>query len=78
MNKYKTEVRVDIFHDGWNLISQVNGEDVSFDGWGDLYIWRDGTICAFYDLKQYKSWRIAEKGFDAQRCVWFENIFLDI
>lgn len=78
MKKYNFEVRVVIFHDDWNLISQVNGEYASFDRGGDLFIWRNGTICASYDLNQFKRWRIVEKGFDVQRGVWFEHIFLDI
>lgn len=78
MKKYNSEVRVVIFHDAWNLISQVNGEYVSFDRGGDLFVWRNGTICASYDLNEFKRWRIVEKGFDAQRGVWFEHIFLDI
>lgn len=78
MKKYNSKVIVAIFHNGWDLISQVNGDYVSFDRGDDLFIWRNGTICASYVLNQFKSWRIVEKGFDAQRGVWFELIFLDI
>lgn len=77
MKKYNSEVWVTIFHDGWYLISQVNGDSVSFIG-NEMYIRRHGTICALYDLSQFKSWRIIDKGFDAQRGIWVVKYFLDI
>lgn len=77
MKKYDSEVWVTIFHDGWNLVSQVNGDRVSFNC-GDMYVWRDGTICASYDLNLFKDWRIIEKGFDAKRGIWMVKYFLDI
>ena len=77
MKKYNSEVYVTIFHDAWNLISQVNGDSVSFMG-ADMFVWRNGTICANYDLNQFKSWRIIDKGFDGDRGVWMVKYFLDI
>ena len=77
MKKYNSEAWVTIFHDGWNLISQVNGDYVSFRD-ADMYVWRDGTICATYDLNNFKSWRIIDKGFDVERGVWMVRYFLDI
>lgn len=77
MKKYNSEVWVTIFHDGWNLISQVNGDYVSFSA-GDMYVWRDGAICASYDLNNLKSWHIIDKGFDDERGIWMERYFLDI
>ena len=77
MKKYNSEVWATIFHDGWNLISQVNGDYVSFRG-GDMYVWRDGTICATYNLNQFKRWRIIDKGFDVERGIWMVRYFLDI
>lgn len=77
MKKYKSQVYVTIFHDGWDLISQVNGDRVTFLA-GNMYVWRNGTICANYDLKLFKSWRIVEKGFDNARGIWMVNYFLDI
>ena len=77
MKKYNSEVWVTIFHDGWDLISQVTGDRVKFLG-DDMYVWRDGTICAFYDLKLFKSWRIIDKGFDNERGIWVIKYFLDI
>lgn len=77
MKKYNSEVWVTIFHDGWYMISQVNGDYASFNG-GDMYVWRDGTICASYDLNRFKSWRIVDKSFDANSGVWTVRYFLDI
>lgn len=77
MKKYNTEVCVTIFHDVLNLISQVNGDSVSFMG-ADMFVQRNGTICANYDLNQFKSWCIIDKGFDAERGVWTVKYFLDI
>lgn len=77
MKKYNSEVWVTIFHNGWDLISQVNGDYASFIG-GDMYVWRDGTICASYDLNRFKSWRIIDKFFDTERGVWMVKYFLDI
>lgn len=77
MKKYNSEVYVTIFHDVRNLISQVNGDYVSFIG-ANMFVWRNGTICAHYDLNQFKSWRIIDKGFDANRGVWMVRYFLDI
>lgn len=77
MKKYNSEVYVVIFHDAWNLISQVNGDFVSFIG-GDMFVWRNGTICASYDLNQFKSWRIIDKFFDTERGIWTVKYFLDI
>lgn len=77
MKKIDSEVRVSIFHDCWDLISQVNGDYVSFNG-DDMFIWRNGTICALYNTNKVKSWRIADKGFDFNRGIWFEVIFIDI
>lgn len=77
MKKYNSEVWVTIFHNGWDLISQVNGDRVSFDD-GDMYVWRDGIICASYDLNRFKSWCIIDKFFDTVRGVWMVKYFLDI
>lgn len=77
MKKYDSEVWVSIFHDGWNLISQVNGDYLTFRG-RDMYVWRDGTICASYNLNNFKSWSIIEKGFDVERSIWKVRYFLDI
>lgn len=77
MKKYSSEVWVTIFHNGWYLISQVNGDYVSFDV-GDMYVWRDGTICASYALNRFKSWRIIDKFFDTERGVWMVKYVLDI
>lgn len=77
MKKYDSEVWVTIFHNGWDLISQVNGDYVSFNG-RDMYVWRDGTICASYDLNRFKSWRIIDKFFDTECGVWMVKYFLDI
>ncbi len=77
MKKYSSEVWVTIFHNCFDLISQVNGEYVSFIG-GDMYVWRDGIIIASYNLNQFKSWRIIDKFFDTERGVWMVKYFLDI
>ena len=77
MKKYNSEVWVTIFHNGWDLISQVNGDSVSFAA-GYMYVWLDGTICASYDLNRFKSWRIIDKSFDNERGVWMVKYFLDI
>lgn len=77
MKKYNSEVYVTIFHDACDLISQVNGDSASFRG-ADMYVWRNGTICASYDLNQFKSWRIIDKSFDTERGVWTVKYFLDI
>lgn len=77
MAERKSEVRVSIFHDNWDLISQVNGDYVSFKG-DDMFIWRNGTICALYHMNKVKSWHIADKGFDFNCGRWFEIIFIDI
>lgn len=77
MKNYNSEVWVTIFHGGQNLISQVNGDYVSFSG-VDMYVWRDGTICASYDLNNFKSWRIIDKFFDVERGIWMVKYFLDI
>lgn len=77
MKKRDSEVRVSIFHNDWDLISQVNGDYVSFRG-NDMFIWRNGTICALYHMNKIKGWRIADKGFDFNRGIWFEIIFIDI
>lgn len=77
MKKYNSEVWVTIFHDGWNLISQVNGDYVSFSG-SDMYVWRNGSICASYNLNMFKRWRIIDKGFDVERGIWMVRYFLDI
>lgn len=77
MKKYNSEVYVTIFHDAWNLILQVNGDYVSFIG-ANMFVWRNGTICANYDLNQFKSWRIIDKGFDTERGIWMARYFLDI
>ena len=77
MKKFESEVWVSIFHDGWDLISQVNGDEVTFSG-KDMYVWRDRTICASYDLSKYKEWRIIDKGFDTVRNKWMCRYFLDI
>lgn len=77
MKKYNLEVWVTIFHDGWNLISQVNGDYVSFSG-VDMYVWRYGTICASYDLNNFKRWCIIDKGFDVEGGIWMVRYFLDI
>lgn len=76
-SNYESEVWVSIFHDGWDLIAQSNGDSVTFNH-EDMYLWRDGTICASYDLSKYKEWRIINKGFDAERGIWFVKYFLDI
>ena len=77
MKKYDSEVWATIFHDGWDLISQVNGDSVSFDD-GDMYVWRDGAICATYVLNRFKSWRIIDKFFDSERGVWMVRYVFDI
>lgn len=77
MKKLDSEVRVSIFHDAWDLISQVNGDYVSFKG-DDMFIWRNGTICALYQMNKVKRWCIADKGFDFNRGIWVEVIFIDI
>lgn len=77
MKKRDSEVRVSIFRDDWDLISQVNGDYVSFRG-NDMSIWRNGTICALYHMNKIKSWHIADKGFDFNRGIWSETIFIDI
>lgn len=77
MKKYNSEVCVTIFHNVWDLISQVNGDYASFNG-GYMYVWRNGTICATYDLNRLKSWRIIDKFFDSERGVWTVKYFLDI
>ena len=77
MKKYDSEVWVSIFHNGWDLISQVNGDNVSFVA-SDMYVWRDGTICASYDLNRFKSWRIIDKFLDTERGVWMVKYFFDI
>lgn len=77
MKKRDSEVRVSIFNNNWDLISQVCGDYVSFNG-NDMFIWRDGTICSIYHLNKVKSWHIADKGFDFNRGIWFELIFIDI
>lgn len=77
MKKYSSEVWVTIFHNGFDLISQVNGDSVSFIG-RDIYVWRDGTICASYNLNMFKSWRIIDKYFDDVRGIWTVKYFLDI
>ena len=77
MKKYDSEVWVTIFHDGWNLISQVNGDYVSFRG-RDMYVWRNGSICASYNLNMFKRWRIIDKGFNAESGIWTVRYFLDI
>lgn len=77
MKKYNSEVSVAIFHDAWNLISQVNGDYVSFIG-ANMFVWRNGTICANYELNQFKSWCIIDKGFDTERGIWMVKYFLDI
>lgn len=77
MKKYDSEVWVSIFHDGWNLISQVNGDYVSFRG-RDMYVWRNGSICATYNLSMFKRWRIIDKGFDVECGIWTVRYFLDI
>lgn len=77
MKKYNSEVWVSIFHDGWYLISQVNGDYVKFNG-GDMYVWCDNTICATYDLNEFKSWCIIDKCYDANRDVYMVRYFLDI
>lgn len=77
MKRYSSEVWVTIFHNGFDLISQVNGDYVSFDS-RFMYIWRDGTICASYNLNRFKSWRINDKSFDIERGVWIVKYFLDI
>ena len=77
MKKYDSEVWVTIFHDGWNLISQVNGDYVSFSG-SDMYVWRNGSICASYKLDMFKRWRIIDKHFDDERGIWTVRYFLDI
>lgn len=77
MKKLDSEVSVSIFHDDWDLISQVRGDYVSFRG-NDMFIWRNGIICALYHMNKIKSWSIADKGFDFNRGIWFENIFIDI
>lgn len=77
MVERKSEVRVSIFHDNWDLISQVIGDYVSFKG-DDMFIWRNGTICALYNMNKVKSWHIADKGFDFNCDRWFEIIFIDI
>lgn len=77
MKKYNSEVWVSIFHDTWNLISQVNGDSVSFRD-GEMYVWRNGTICALYDLSLFKRWCISDKFFDTKRGVWTVKYFLDI
>ena len=77
MKKYDSEVWVTIFHDGWDLISQVNGDQVSFRG-SDMYVWRNGSICATYNLNTFKRWRIINKGFDVERNSWIVRYFLDI
>lgn len=77
MKKYNSEVWVTIFHNDFDLISQVNGDYVSFNG-GDMYVWRDGTIIASYDLNMFKSWRIIDKFFNTKCGVWTVKYFLDI
>ena len=77
MKKYDSEVWVTIFNDEWNLISQVNGDYVSFRG-RDMYVWRNGSICASYNLNMFKRWRIIDKGFDVERGIWTVRYFLDI
>ena len=77
MKKYKSEVCVTIFHDVLDLISQVNGDYVLFIG-DDMFVWRNGTICANYDLKRFKSWCINDKRFDVERGIWMVKYFLDI
>lgn len=77
MKKYNSEVTVSIFHDCWDLISQVNGDYVSFNG-NDMFIWRNGTICAIYHMGKFKRWCIADKFFDDERGTWTVKYFLDI
>lgn len=77
MKKYNSEVIVSIFHDSWNLISQVNGDEVSFKD-GNMYVWRNGIICALYDLNLFKNWGIIDKGFDVECGIWMVTYFLDI
>lgn len=77
MKKYNSEVWVTLFQNGWNLISQVNGDSVSFNS-DYMYVWRDGAICATYDLNMFKSWRIIDKFFDTGSDVWIVKYFLDI
>lgn len=77
MKKCSSEVWVTTFHNGRDLISQVNGDFVSFDA-KDMYVWRDGTICASYALNRFKSWRIIDKFFDTERGVWMVKYFFDI
>lgn len=73
----KSEIWVTIFHDGWDLITQSNGDNVTFRG-NDMYLWRDGTICATYNLSKYKKWCITDKEFQVERGVWYVKYFLDI
>ena len=75
MKKYNSEVWVTIFHNAWDLISQVNGDRVSFAA-GDMYVWRDGTICASYDLNRFKSWRIIDKFLTLNVAFGWSNISL--
>ena len=77
MKKFESEVWVSVFNNGWDLISQVNGYEVTFSG-KDMYVWRDRTICACYDLSKYKEWRIIDKGFDTVSNKWSVRYFLDI
>lgn len=76
-SNFKTEVWVSIFHDGWDLITQSNGDNVTFRG-NYMYLWRDGTICATYNLSNYKKWCIVDKEFQVERGVWYVKYFLDI
>lgn len=73
----KSEIWVSIFHDGWDLITQSNGDNVTFRG-NDMYLWRDGMICAIYNLSKYKKWCIVDKEFQVERGVWYVKYFLDI
>lgn len=77
MKRYNSEVRVSIFHNNWDLISQVHGDYVSFNG-DDMFICRNGTICAIYHMNKVKRWNIVDKGFDFNSGTWFEIIFIDI
>lgn len=77
MKKFESEVWVSIFHDEWNLISQVNGDKVTFRG-NTMYVWCDRTICASHDLSKYKQWSITDKGFDTVSNKWKVRYFLDI
>ena len=74
--KFESVVWVTVFY-GFDLVCQVNGDEVTFSG-NDMYLWRDGTICASYDLSKYARWCIMDKYFDVDCNKWRMKYFLDL